>query len=60
MDDHEEMRKYWKWKEEALDHTLSRTCCVRDCGPVIRHRGSGIETLGIRISARLRLSVQLI
>ena len=62
MDDLEEVRKCRQWKEEALDHTLSRTYFVRDSGPVIRQRG--IETLDCincnRISPRLRLTVQLI
>jgi hypothetical protein len=31
-----EMRRYWKFKEEALDHTLWRTCFGRGYGPVVR------------------------
>jgi hypothetical protein len=32
---HKEKRGYWKLKEEALDHSLWRTCCGRGCGPDI-------------------------
>jgi len=35
VDDHKEKRGYWKLKEEALDHTLWRTCFGRGYGPVI-------------------------
>ena len=34
LDDLKETRVYWKLKEEALDHTLCRTCFGRGYGPV--------------------------
>jgi hypothetical protein len=34
--DLKEKRRYWKLKEEALDHTLWRTHFGRGYGPVIR------------------------
>jgi hypothetical protein len=37
LDDLKETRGYWKLKEEALDHTLYRTCFGRGYGPVTRH-----------------------
>jgi hypothetical protein len=36
LDDFKEKRRYWKLKEEALDHTLWRTCFGRGYGPVVR------------------------
>ena len=30
LDDFKEVRRYWKLKEEALDHTVQRTCSGRD------------------------------
>jgi hypothetical protein len=36
LDDFKEEKGYWKLKEEALGHTLSRTHFGRGCGPVIR------------------------
>jgi hypothetical protein len=36
LDDLKEKRRYWKLKEEALDHTLCRTSFGRDYGPVVR------------------------
>jgi hypothetical protein len=36
LDDLQEKRGYWKWKEEALDCTLWRTHFGRGCGPAIR------------------------
>jgi len=35
LDDLKETREYWKLKEEALNHTLCRTCFGRGYGPVI-------------------------
>jgi hypothetical protein len=35
LDDLKEKRRYWKLKEEALDHNLWRTRFGRDYGPVI-------------------------
>jgi len=29
-------RGYWKLKEEALDHTMWRTCFKRGYGPIVR------------------------
>jgi hypothetical protein len=31
-----EIIRYWNLKEEALDRTVWRTRCGRDCGPVVR------------------------
>jgi hypothetical protein len=36
LDDLKENRRYWKLKEEALDHTLWRTRFGRGDGPVVR------------------------
>jgi hypothetical protein len=36
LDDLNEKRRYWKLKEEALDHTLWRTRFGRGYGPVTR------------------------
>jgi hypothetical protein len=36
LDDLQETRGYWKLKEEALDHTLWRTCFGTDYGPVVK------------------------
>jgi hypothetical protein len=36
LDDHKEKRRYWKLKEEALDHTLWRTSFGRGYVPVVR------------------------
>jgi hypothetical protein len=36
LDDFKEKRRYWKLKEEALDHTLWRTRFERGYGPVVR------------------------
>jgi hypothetical protein len=36
LDDLKEKRGYWKLKEEALDHTLCRTCFGKGYGLVIR------------------------
>jgi len=36
LDDFKEVRRYWKLKEEALDHTLWTTCCGRVCGPLVK------------------------
>jgi hypothetical protein len=36
LDDLKEMRGYWKLKEEALDHSLCRTCFGRGYGHVVR------------------------
>jgi hypothetical protein len=36
LDDVKERRRYWKLKEEALDHTLWRTRFGRGYGPVVR------------------------
>jgi hypothetical protein len=36
LDDLKEIRRYWKLKEEALDHTLWRNSFGRGYGPVIR------------------------
>jgi len=36
LDNLKEMRGYWKLKEEALNHTLCRTCFGRGYGPVAR------------------------
>jgi hypothetical protein len=38
LDDLNEIREYWKLKEEALDLTLWRTRFVRGRGPVVRLR----------------------
>ena len=35
VDDHKVKRGYWKLKEEALDHTLWRTCFGRGYGRVV-------------------------
>jgi len=31
-----EVRRYWKLKEEVLNHTVWRTCFGRDYGPVVK------------------------
>jgi hypothetical protein len=36
LDDLKEKRRYWKWKEEALDRTQWRTRFGRGYGPVVR------------------------
>jgi hypothetical protein len=36
LDDLKEKRRYWKLKEEALDHTLWRIRFGRGYGPVVR------------------------
>ena len=36
QDDLKEKRGYWQLKEEALDHTLWKTCFGRCYGPVVR------------------------
>jgi ribosomal protein L28 len=36
LKDFKETRRYWKLKEEALDHTLWRTRFGRGYGPVVR------------------------
>ena len=36
LDDPKEKRRYWKWKEEALDLTLWRIRFGRRCGSVVR------------------------
>jgi hypothetical protein len=36
MDDLDEERRYWKFKEEALDSTVWRTRFGRGYGPVVR------------------------
>jgi hypothetical protein len=36
LDDLKEKRRYWKLKEEALDHTLWRTHFGRGYRPVVR------------------------
>jgi hypothetical protein len=36
LDDLNETRRYWKLKEEALDHTMWRTRFGRGYGPVVR------------------------
>jgi hypothetical protein len=36
LDDIKEKKRYWKLKEEALDHTLWRTGFGRGYGPVVR------------------------
>jgi hypothetical protein len=36
LDDLKETRRYWKFKEVALDRTLWRTCFGRGYGPVVR------------------------
>ena len=36
LDDLKDMRRYWKLKEEALDHTLWITGLGRGHGPVVR------------------------
>jgi hypothetical protein len=36
LDDFKEKRRYWKFKEEALDRTMSRTRFGRGYGPVVR------------------------
>jgi hypothetical protein len=36
LDDLKEKRRYWKLKEEALDHTQWRTRFGRGHGPVVR------------------------
>jgi hypothetical protein len=36
LDDLKEIRKRWKLKEEAVDHTLWRTCFGRGYIPVVR------------------------
>jgi hypothetical protein len=36
LDDLKEKRRYWKLKEEALDHTVWRTGFGRGYGPVVR------------------------
>jgi hypothetical protein len=40
LDDLNETRGYWKFKEEALDRTMWRTRCRRDHGAVVRHNYS--------------------
>jgi hypothetical protein len=50
LDGLKEMRGYWKLKEEALDHTVWRTCFGRGYGPVVRQttewmNGSPCKTL---------------
>jgi len=37
LDDLKEMRRYWKLKEEALDHSLWRTHFGRGHEPVIKN-----------------------
>jgi len=36
VDEFKEKRRYWKLKEEAIDHTVWRTGFGRSCGPVVR------------------------
>ena len=36
LDGLKEMRGYWKFKEEALNHAVWRTCSRRVYGPVMR------------------------
>jgi hypothetical protein len=36
LDDLKEKRRYWKFKEEALDRSLWRTHFGRGYGPVVR------------------------
>jgi hypothetical protein len=36
LDDLKEKRRYWKLKEEALDHILWRTHCGRGYRPIVR------------------------
>jgi len=36
LDDTKEKKCYWRLKEEALDHTVWKTCFERRCGSVIR------------------------
>jgi hypothetical protein len=36
LDDLKEKKRYWKLKEEALDHALWRTRFGRGYGPVVR------------------------
>jgi hypothetical protein len=36
LDDLKEKRRYWKLKQEVLDHTLWRTHFGRGYGPVVR------------------------
>jgi hypothetical protein len=36
LDGLKEKRRYWKFKEEVLDHTLWRTRFGRGYGPVVR------------------------
>jgi hypothetical protein len=36
LDDIKENKRYWKLREEALDHTLWRTRFGRGYGPVVR------------------------
>jgi hypothetical protein len=36
LDDLKEKKRYWKFKEEALDRTLWRTRFGRGYGPVVR------------------------
>jgi hypothetical protein len=45
LDDLKEKRKYWKWKEEALDCTLWRTRFGRGYGPVVRQTAERMNTL---------------
>jgi hypothetical protein len=33
---HDLKEEYWKFKDEARDRTLYRTCFGRGCGPVVR------------------------
>jgi hypothetical protein len=36
LNDLKDKRRYWKLKEEPIDHTLWRTRFGRDYGPVVR------------------------
>jgi hypothetical protein len=49
LDDLKEKRRYWKLKEEALDHTLWRTRFGRGYGPVVR------QTIEWMIARKLRV-----
>jgi hypothetical protein len=36
LDNRKEIRRFWKLKEEAQDHTIWRVCFERGYGPVVR------------------------
>jgi hypothetical protein len=49
LDDLKEKRRYWKWKEEALDRTVWRTRFGRGYGPVVRQTTEWKEYIYIYI-----------